>query len=104
MSRLGTPWDFEPQIDCDEVLEYVKNNKEWFLDQLGESDYPYKRKMIELSQVIHRLCNEDWDFLRRVRDGTSNLSDREIVEKCKDLYSKVEEFGEYFGSYAKEEY
>ena len=28
------PWDFETEvrIDCDEVLEYVKDNKDWFLD------------------------------------------------------------------------
>ena len=102
MSRLGQPWDFEPSIDCDEVLEYVKNNKEWFLDQLSESDYPYKKKMQELSQVIHNLCNNEWDFLRKVRDGISNLTNEEIIERCKAMYNKVEELGEYFGNYARD--
>ena len=102
MSRQ--PWDFETNVtvDCDEILDYVKDNKEWFLDQLGESDYPYKQKMQELSQMIHRLCNEDWNFLRQVRDGISNLTDKEIIEKCKNIYSKIEEFGNYFGQYAKD--
>lgn len=102
MSRLGEPWDFEPQIDCHDVLDYVKDNKEWFLGELSELDFPYKKKMQELSQLIHDMCNNEWDFLRKVRDGTSSLTDREIVEKCKNLYSKIEEFGNYFGQYAKD--
>lgn len=99
------PWDFESnvRIDCDEILEYVEDNKEWFLDRLGEADYVYKKKMKELSQVIHDLCNNEWDFLRKVRDGTSTLTDKEIIEKCKSIYSKIEEFGEYFGQYTKED-
>lgn len=100
MSRLGSPWDFETRIDCYDILEYVKDNKDWFLEQLGESDGVYKEKMRDLSQVIHDLCNNEWNFLRQVRDGTSKLTNEEIIEKCKSIYNKIEEFGEYFGQYA----
>lgn len=98
----STPWDYEEtiRIDADDILYYVKDNKEWFLEQLGEHDYVYKKKMQELSQVIHDLCNNEWDFLRKVRDGTSNLTDKEIIERCKGIYNKVEELGNYFGSFA----
>lgn len=97
-------WDFETQINIDpeEILDYVKDNKEWFLDRLQENDFVYKKKMQELSRVIHNMCNNEFDFLRKVRDGISNLSDKEIVEKCKDLYSTIESLGNYFGDYAKD--
>lgn len=97
-------WDFETQIaiDPEEILDYVKDNKEWFLDRLQENDFVYKKKMQELSRVIHNMCNNEFDFLRKVRDGISNLSDKEIVEKCKDLYSTIESLGNYFGYYAKD--
>ena len=31
-----------------------------------------------------------------------NLTDKEIVEKCKDLYNKIEYIGKEFGKYAKD--
>lgn len=96
------PWDFETKVDCYDILEYVKDNKSWFLEQLGESDNTYKEKMKELSQVIHDKCNNEFNFLRKLRDGISNLSDKEIIEKCKSLYTTIEEFGNYFGNYAKD--
>ncbi len=101
---MSYPWDYEEtvRIDAEDILEYVKDNKEWFLEQLSEHDYVYKKKMQELSQVIHDKCNNEWDFLRKVRDGTSKLSDKEIIEKCKNMYSQIEEFGEYFSNYTKE--
>lgn len=97
-------WDFEPdvRIDPEDVLEYVRDNKEWFLDKLGEDDYVYKKKMQSLSVVIHNFCNEECNFLRQVRDGVSKLSNEEIVERCKNLYSKFEYFGKCFGDYAKD--
>ena len=58
--------------------------------------------MQSLSQVIHDWCNTDFNFLRQVRDGISNLTDKEIVEKCKDLYYKIEYIGKEFGKYAKD--
>lgn len=98
------PWDYEDvvRIDAEDILDYVKDNKDWFLDKLGEDDFVYKKKMQELSQVIHDMCNDEFDFLRKVRDGTSKLSDKEIVEKCKNLYSTIEALGNYFGDYAKD--
>ena len=104
MSGFGTPWDYEEtvRIDADDILDYVKDNKEWFLDRLGEDDYIYKKKMQQLSQVIHDLCNNEFNFLRQVRDGTSKLSKDEIIEKCKKLYSKIESLGKDFGDYARD--
>jgi hypothetical protein len=98
------PWDYEEtvRIDAEDILDYVKDNKDWFLDKLGEDDFVYKKKMQELSQVIHNMCNDEFDFLRKVRDGTSKLSDKEIIEKCKNLYSTIEALGNYFGDYAKD--
>lgn len=98
------PWDYEEtvRIDPDDILDYVKDNKEWFLDKLGEDDHVYQKKMQELSAVIHDLCNDEWDFLRKVRDGTSNLTDKEIIEKCKSMYNQIEAFGKYFSEYARD--
>lgn len=98
------PWDYEEtiRIDAEDIFEYVKDNKDWFLDKLGEDDFVYKEKMKKLSQMIHEICNDEFNFLRQVRDGTSKLSDKEIVEKCKNLYSTIEALGNYFGDYAKD--
>ena len=101
---MSYPWDYEEtvRIDAEDILDYVKDNKEWFLEKLGNNDFVYKEKMQQLSQIIHDKCNNEWNFLRQVRDGTSKLSDKEIIEKCKNMYSQIEEFGKCFGQYAKE--
>ena len=97
-------WDFEPtvRIDPDEVLEYVKDNKEWFLDKLGEDDWVYKKKMQELARVIYNKCNNEFDFLRKVRDGTSKLNKDEIIEKCVKMYSEIEALSKYFENYTRD--
>ena len=58
------PWDYEEtvRIDAEDILDYVKDNKDWFLDKLGEDDFVYKKKMQELSRVIHNMCNDEFDF------------------------------------------
>lgn len=101
---MSYPWDYEEtvRIDAEDILEYVQDNKEWFLDKLGENDFVYKEKMKKLSQVIHEICNNEFNFLRQVRDGTSKLSNEEIVEKCKKLYTLIETLGKEFGDYAKD--
>lgn len=101
---MSYPWDYEEtvRIDAEDILEYVQDNKEWFLDKLGENDFVYKEKMKKLSQVIHEICNNEFNFLRQVRDGTSKLSNEEIVEKCKKLYTLIETLGKEFGEYAKD--
>lgn len=101
---MSYPWDYEEtvRIDAEDILDYVKDNRDWFLEKLGEDDFIYKEKMQKLSQVIHEWCNNDFNFLRQVRDGTSKLSDKEIIEKCKTLYNKIESIGKDFGDYAKD--
>ena len=102
--RFSRPWDYEEtvSIDADDILGYVRDNKDWFLDKLGEDDFIYKEKMQKLSQVIHEKCNNEWNWLRQVRDGISNLTDKEIIEKCKSMYDQIESFGKAFGEYARE--
>lgn len=101
---MSYPWDYEEtvRIDAEDILEYVQDNKEWFLDKLGENDFVYKEKMKKLSQMIHEICNDEFNFLRQARDGTSKLSNEEIVEKCKKLYTLIETLGKEFGEYAKD--
>lgn len=101
---MSYPWDYEEtvRIDAEDILEYVQDNKEWFLDKLGENDFVYKEKMKKLSKMIHEICNDEFNFLRQVRDGTSKLSNEEIVEKCKKLYTLIETLGKEFGEYAKD--
>lgn len=101
---MSYPWDYEEtiRIDAEDILDYVQDNKEWFLEKLGENDFVYKEKMKKLSQVIHEICNNEFNFLRQVRDGTSKLSNEEVVEKCKKLYTLIETLGKEFGEYAKD--
>ena len=49
-------WDFEPtiRIDPEDVLEYVRDNKEWFLDKLGEDDYVYKLNSTNSDTIYYK--------------------------------------------------
>jgi hypothetical protein len=89
---LSYPWAFEHyvNIDPDDILDYVKDNKDWFFEKLQISEH--KDLLKELIQRIHDLCNNDWDFLRQIRDGTCNLKNEEIIEKCKQTYNQLEDF------------
>lgn len=89
---MSYPWAFEHyvNIDPDDILDYVKDNKDWFFEKLQISEH--KDLLKELIQRIHDLCNNDWDFLRQIRDGTCNLKNEEIIEKCKQTYNQLEDF------------
>lgn len=89
---MSYPWAFEHyvNIDPDDILDYVKDNKDWFFEKLRISEH--KDLLKELIQRIHDLCNNDWDFLRQIRDGTCNLKNEEIIEKCKQTYNQLEDF------------
>lgn len=89
---MSYPWAFEHyvNIDPDDILDYVKDNKDWFFEKLRISEH--KDLLKELIQRIHDLYNNDWDFLRQIRDGTCNLKNEEIIEKCKQTYNQLEDF------------
>ena len=96
------PSDFEPSVDAEEVLDYVLSNKEWFLEKLNEdNDGTYKIAMTKMAAFFNRRCFNEWEFLRKVRDGTSNLSDKEIIQKCIQMYDTLEDMRNYFNEYAK---
>lgn len=98
------PSDFEPRVDAEEVLEYVLSNKEWFLERLGEeNDGKYKVAMLKMAKYIDRYLSNEWEFLRRVRDGVSNLTNEEIAEKSAKIYEDLEKISNYFHEYAKED-
>lgn len=98
------PSDFEPRVDAEEVLEYVLSNKEWFLERLGEeNDGKYKVAMLKMAKYIDRYLSNEWEFLRRVRDGISNLTNEEIAEKSAKIYEDLEKISNYFHEYAKED-
>ena len=63
------PWDFETEvrIDCDEVLEYVKDNKDWFLSQLGETRQSIEPEVVSIQRQIQNILDK-YDFVRRARD------------------------------------
>lgn len=98
------PSDFEPRVDAEEVLEYVLSNKEWFLERLGEeNDGKYKVAMLKMAKYIDRYLSNEWEFLRKVRDGISNLTNEEVAKKSAKIYEDLEKISNYFHEYAKED-
>lgn len=63
------PWDYEEtiRIDADDILEYVKDNKDWFLNQLGESKQSLEPEIISLQRQIENIINK-YDCVRKARD------------------------------------
>ena len=101
---MSYPWDFEPKIDAEDVLDYVLENKSWFLEKLNEeNDGTYKIAMTKMANYFNKHCFDEWDFLRKVRDGTSNLSKDEIIQRCSNVYETLEELRNYFNQYATED-
>lgn len=78
------PWDFETQVsvDADEILDYVRDNKDWFLDQLGCSTIG--NTLLELERHVTDLINE-YDDIRRYRDESSNNRDDRVVKLYEEL-------------------
>jgi hypothetical protein len=80
------PWDFETQVsvDADEILDYVRDNKDWFLDQLGCSESTVGNTLLELERHVTNLINE-YDDIRRFRDESSNNRDDRAVKLYEEL-------------------
>lgn len=80
------PWDFETQVnvDADEILDYVRDNKDWFLDQLGCSESTVGSTLLELEKHVTNLINE-YDDIRRFRDESSNNRNERVVKLYEEL-------------------
>jgi peptidoglycan hydrolase CwlO-like protein len=63
------PWDYEEtiRIDADDILDYVKENKDWFLNQLGESKQSFEPEIINLQRQIENIIYK-YDCVRKARD------------------------------------
>ena len=63
------PWDYEEtiRIDADDILDYVKENKDWFLNQLGESKQSLEPEIISLQRQIENIIDK-YDCVRKARD------------------------------------
>ena len=92
---MGYPWNFEittdVSIDADDILEYVKENKDWFLEKL--SDKPSTEDTVK--EMLNYLRNilDKFDYVRRFRDENVNNRDLHSVklyEAIEDIKHKLE--------------
>lgn len=87
------PWPYttntDVEIDADDILEYVKNNSEWFLSHLKnlvpERDV-IKEALIRTDDILN-----EFDKIRRCRDKAANNRNLEAVK----LYESVEKLRKY---------
>ncbi len=71
------PCDFETnvEIDADEVLDYVRNNKDWFLSQLGKDT----SSVMHIERKVQNIIDK-FDYIRRYRDYSSTTREEHISE------------------------
>ena len=90
---MSYPWPFstkaDVEIDAEDVLDYVKDNREWFLEAL--SDVIPEREVIKEAITKARNVLNDFDLIRRCRDKASNNRDLVAVK----LYEAVESLCDY---------
>ena len=77
---MSYPWDFETEAtvraDAEEVLDYVKENKDWFLDQLGIAS---KKEIQQKAKELFREFYDEFDHVRRLRDSSHEYETDEMV-------------------------
>lgn len=80
------PWDYEEtvRIDAEDILDYVRDNQDWFLDQLGCGESTIGNTLLELERHVTDLINE-YDDIRRYRDESSNNRDDKVVKLYEEL-------------------
>lgn len=81
------PWDYEDtiRIDAEDILDYVKDNKEWFLSQLGKDT----NELATLEEKVLNTINR-FDYIRRYRDYSESTrkehsSEIEIYEDLLEI-------------------
>ena len=87
------PWDFQTQVsvDADEILDYVRDNKDWFLSQLGCDNNTIRNTLTGLDEYVSDLIDK-YDDIRQYRDKSSiNRNDRivKIYEDLLELKNKI---------------
>lgn len=80
------PWDFQTEvsIDAEEILDYVRDNQDWFLDQLGCTGSSLRNTLANLEKYVTDLINE-YDDIRRYRDESSNNRNDRVVKLYEEL-------------------
>ena len=96
------PWDFEPddatvKIDPNEVLEYVKSNKDWFMERLGESKRGLQTEILNVENQIKDILNS-YNNIRLMRDGLTENKNSIAI----GLYEKIENIKSMVGGLLNE--
>ena len=87
---MSYPWDLEVRadvsVDADEVLEYVRSNKEWFLEQLGDykSNETMKTEVKDLGNYVDSIIDK-YNTVRILRDASIDNADDPRVKIYEDL-------------------
>lgn len=85
---MSHPWDYEEtvRIDADDILDYVRENKEWFLEQLDvqKSSSTIKEEVKDLSGYVDSIINK-YNKVRIVRDSSVHNQDELSVKMYEDL-------------------
>lgn len=85
---MSYPWDFEDtvRIDAEEILDYVRENKEWFLEQLEvqKSSSTIKEEIKDLSGYVDSIIDK-YNKVRIMRDSSAHNKDELSVKMYEDL-------------------
>ena len=85
---MSYPWDFEEtvRIDAEEILDYVRENKEWFLEQLDvqKSSSTVKEDVKDLSNYVDSIIDK-YNKVRIMRDSSVHNQDEISVKMYEDL-------------------
>ena len=87
---MSYPWDLEVRtdvsIDADDVLDYVKANKQWFLEQLGEykSDETMKNEIKDVGNYVDSIIDK-YNTIRILRDTSTDNANDPRVKIYEDL-------------------
>lgn len=87
---MSYPWDLEVRtdvsIDADDVLEYVKANKQWFLEQLGDykSDETMKNEIKDVGNYVDSIIDK-YNTIRILRDTSTDNANDPRVKIYEDL-------------------
>lgn len=99
---MSYPWDLEVRtdvsIDADDVLDYVKANKQWFLEQLGDykSDETMKNEIKDVGNYVDSIIDK-YNAIRILRDmSTDNANDPRVK-----IYEDLIEIRESISKIAK---
>ena len=87
---MSHPWDFETKtdvtVDADDILDYVRENKEWFLEQLEiqKSSSTIKEEVKDLSGYVDSIIDK-YNKVRIMRDSSVHNQDELSVKMYEDL-------------------